>query len=449
MNSGNASELQSLFKDTPSHIEDDIFYFRPDLKQQSKTDTPLISVLILARDEGPNLLELFPRIKEELKSISCEYIVIDGLSNDETVSVAKSFDAKVFIQNEKGYANALRQGLALCTGQWILTLDGDGSHDPALIPKLLDNMGKAQMIVGSRWISGGSHHGGEFRSFLSRILNKLFQTVLDLPISDSSSGFRLFRKDFLASSIQLKSQDFSVLQELMLLYIQRGAKIIEVPIKFQERSNGTSKANLVGFAFSYIATIFRLWMLRNSALSSDYDDRAYNSKNPVQRWWQRYRFRNIHELIGENKNKLILDIGCGSSKIIQSMPDAVALDYSPSKLRFLSSSNKYRVCGSAFELPFKDNTFDIAINSQVIEHLADTTLVFKEIARVLKPGGYAIVGTVDYGNPCWHAIEFIYGILLPYAYADEHITHYTRKSLEEVLNSVGLSFIDERTIPGG
>ena len=69
------------------------------------------------------------------------------------------------------------------------------------------------------------------------------------------------------------------------------------------------------------------------------------------------------------------------------------------------------------------------ICSEVIEHIPDHPQVFQELIRVLRPGGTLILGTPDYGRRLWWILEWIYGKVLPGAYAQEHVTHYTKASL--------------------
>ena len=86
--------------------------------------------------------------------------------------------------------------------------------------------------------------------------------------------------------------------------------------------------------------------------------------------------------------------------------------------------------------------------SQVIEHLKDGERVFNEFKRVLKTNGTLILGTPDYGKKMWLIIEFLYGMLLPNAYADEHITKYTYSSLQTMLSQYGFVIIDKAYIMG-
>ena len=90
-----------------------------------------------------------------------------------------------------------------------------------------------------------------------------------------------------------------------------------------------------------------------------------------------------------------------------------------------------------------DETFDCVISSQVIEHIAREPVLFDEMWRVLRPGGRLIIGTPDYATWQWRTIEPLYGMLLPWAYRDEHITHYTREDLAVTLERMG--FVHEET----
>ena len=69
--------------------------------------------------------------------------------------------------------------------------------------------------------------------------------------------------------------------------------------------------------------------------------------------------------------------------------------------------------------------------------------------RVLTPGGTLVIGTPDYGRAAWRIIEWLYKMVLPYAYGDDHITHYTRYRLTEELANAGFAIIRYRYIMGG
>jgi SAM-dependent methyltransferase len=291
-------------------------------------------------------------------------------------------------------------------------------------------------VIASRYVEGGSAQMPLSRSLLSRILNLVYRRALALPLSDLSSGYRLYHRRVL-DELALISEKYDVLEEILVKIYSRGWRVLEIPFAYQPRAAGRSHANVIGFTPHFLATLVSLWRMRNSAVAADYDSRAYDSIVLPQRWWQRRRHRIVNELLGDLHPRL--DAGCGSSRIIQSDPSSIALDVEIAKLRFLRDSNPRRVRGSTLQLPFPDGHFAAVLSSQVIEHIPLSPGLFRELHRVLAPGGTLVIGTPDYGRASWRVIESLYRWILPNAYGDEHITHYTRHSLLEQLADSGFA----------
>jgi SAM-dependent methyltransferase len=145
----------------------------------------------------------------------------------------------------------------------------------------------------------------------------------------------------------------------------------------------------------------------------------------------------------------VLDVGCGSSRIIASLPPgSVAVDVLHRKLRYARKFGRPLVHGSGFSLPFADASFSCVLCSQVIEHVPKTSPILDELCRVLAPGGRLVLGTPDYANWQWVYIEKLYG-LVPGGYKDEHISHYTNAELRRIMRDRGLTFEEERYILRG
>lgn len=183
-------------------------------------------------------------------------------------------------------------------------------------------------------------------------------------------------------------------------------------------------------------------------MAADYDDRAYDSAIPLQRYWQRSRYRHLTSLIeGEGK---VLDVGCGSSRVIGALPEgSIALDILIRKLRYSRKFSRPLVQGSAFGLPFPDESFSCVLCSQVIEHIPKDPLVLDEICRVVRDGGRLVLGTPDYSRWEWVVTEKLYGFFKPGGYADEHIAHYTRDELTRTLGERGFALDETRYILRG
>src|SRR2546427_672134 len=310
------------------------FVAAPTLPSTRGTNRVDLTVIIPAADQASNLDRLLAALQRELRSLGITYEILRPAG--------------------PGYGAALRTGFDQALGEYILTLDGDGSHDPSFVGAIWAAPQGAGVVIASRYIAGGGAAMPPVRQALSR-------------------------------------------------------------------------------------------KLRNSIASADYDARAYTSVVPLQRYWQRRRYQVITTMAAGASR--VLDVGCGSSRIIGSTR-MVGLDIILAKLRYARRYGNPLVHGSIFELPFKDSAFDCVICSEVIEHVAADERVFSKLERVLEPGGRLILGTPDYDRWRWRALEWLYGRLAPGGYADEHITHYSRANLAAYLEARGFT-IDRIDYVGG
>jgi dolichol-phosphate mannosyltransferase len=414
--------------------------------QRPMRDSVDLSIVIPARHEEANLRLLLPGLAAVLRElqVSCEILIVTGSDERAPLESAGLGDVRILEQTQRGYGGALLTGFSSSRGRYVLTMDADLSHPPAFISDLWRQRENAEVLIASRYVRGGSADMPLGRRALSLTLNQFFARGLSLPVKDLSSGFRLYRGD-LIRELTLDGRDFNILQEILVRLYAKGWRTQEVPFHYAPRAEGTSNARVIPFGIAYLKTFWSLWKLRNSILSADYDDRAHHTIVLPQRYWQRQRYRHVTELI--DTRKPVLDVGCGSSVIIGALPPgSVALDIALQKLRYARKFSRHLVQGSGFALPFRDGAFECVLSSQVIEHLPDDPRVLDELCRVLAPGGRLVLGTPDYGSWQWPAIEYVYGRVAPGAYADEHITHYSRDGLVEVFQKRGYVLEEERYI---
>lgn len=397
-----------------------------------------LSIVIPALNEEANIGELITALHDVVALISPEYeiILVDGGSVDKTRDVAERLNAKVIVQKGRGYGGALKEGFDAAQGEYILTLDGDLSHSPAFIPQMWEAKTEAEIVVASRYAPGGSAEMPRVRRLLSRMLNKVFTTGLSLPLKDISSGFRLYRSSLLPN-LALSSSDFDILEEVIVKCYAQGWRVKEIPFHYLPRKGGNTHVKLLRFGISYLRTFRRMWRLRNSILSADYDARAFDSRIPLQRYWQRRRYKIITDLARGAGSTL--DVGCGSSRILMGLENGIGVDIQMAKLRYIRGYGKPLVNAAIHALPFKDNAFDCVVCSEVIEHLPLGEEPFLEMGRVLKGGGRLIMGTPDYASAWWRVIERLYGRFAPGGYAEEHITRYSKSSLVELLEGQGFA----------
>jgi dolichol-phosphate mannosyltransferase len=407
-----------------------------------------MSIVIPALNEGDNLRLLLPRLHKAVSDLGMqeyEIIVVDGGSADDTIEVASTLGTRIIGQEEPGYGGALKAGFEAVRGEYVLTLDADLSHDPDFIRPMWEARRGAEVIVASRYVPQGSAQMPFFRKMLSLILNKVFTRGLSLPLHDISSGFRLYRFSTI-KDMPIESTDFDVLEEILIRCYAQGWRINEVPFQYLPRQQGSSHISLLKFGYAYLRTFRRMWELRNSILCADYDDRAFDSRLPPQRYWQRRRYGIVTEFAADTGRSL--DIGCGSSRILSAVEQVTGADIELRKLRWARKYDRPLVNASIFALPFSDGAFDCVICSEVIEHIASGDIPFLEMWRVLGEGGRLILGTPDYGKLSWCVIESVYHRLIPGGYADEHITQYTKEELVRSMEELGFVFTDVKYVLG-
>jgi dolichol-phosphate mannosyltransferase len=125
-------------------------------------------------------------------------------------------------------------------------MDSDGSHRAKDLALLLEASKTADLVIGSRWISGGEVENWPFiRKLISRIGNRYAKTMLGTKIWDMTSGFRVYRAEFLQKLVteSVSSHGYSFQVELAYRASKAGS-VVEVPITFVERVNGKSKMTL-------------------------------------------------------------------------------------------------------------------------------------------------------------------------------------------------------------
>jgi len=405
---------------------------------------PELAVVIPAWNERENVAVLLPLLRDVLEDlgVSAEIVVADGGSADGAREAAARGGARVVSQTERGYGGALLEGFAATTAPFILTMDADLSHRPVFVQELWKRRHEADVLIASRYVPGGRADMAPLRRLLSHVLNRAYARVLALPLRDLSSGFRMYRREVL-DGLWPAARDFDVLEELLVRAHAEGWRVVEVPFHYMTRGSGRSHARLVKFGWALTRTLARMWQLRNSVNAADYDWRAYDSPIWLQRYWQRARHRIIRGWVGAEP---IVDVGCGSSRIIVGLPTALGIDVRLSKLRWLRPRHARLALASGDRLPLRTGGVGTLITSEVIEHVENAEEHLAEAARVLRPGGTLIAGTPDYGRWLWWAIEWVYGTILPGAYAHEHVTHYTRARLAASLARHGFDVLDVRYV---
>ena len=154
-------------------------------------------------------------------------------------------------------ANAAMRSIVAVTedAEVVITLDADLNHQPEEIPKLLTVLrdGDADVVVGSRFVAGSRVDGSPlWKRCLSGVANPVMRRLYGLQVLDVTSGYRLYRAAVLRD-VRYLSNTFSFLPELLIRINTAGYRIIEEPIHFIARRQGTSKLPFWLTSWSYLA----------------------------------------------------------------------------------------------------------------------------------------------------------------------------------------------------
>ncbi len=212
-----------------------------------------VVVIIPTYNERDNLDDIVSRTRRAVPD--ADILVVDDNSPDGTGDLAEKLaltdeHVRVLHRTQKaGLGAAYLAGFdwALEHGYGVLVeMDADGSHDPAELPGLLAALTSADLVVGSRWVRGGTvRNWPRSREILSRGGNAYARIMLRLSVHDATGGYRAYRATTLRriSLHDVRSQGYCFQIELTLRTVRAGLTVAEVPITFTERARGTSKMN--------------------------------------------------------------------------------------------------------------------------------------------------------------------------------------------------------------
>jgi len=219
-------------------------------------------------NEADNIVPLIQNLLAV--STKLEVLVIDDDSPDGTWKLVEAHSAdnpRVHLLHRKtergrgsagvaGFKRALEMGADL-----VIEMDADWSHHPRYLREMIRSTQRADVIVGSRLVPGGSETGRNFiRTLITYGANLYLKILLNLPVRDCTSGYRVFRRYVLENIDwdRVQATGPSIVQEVLLAAHALGAKMTEVPIVFEERRAGVSTFNFK----ILVAGLLAPWRLR-------------------------------------------------------------------------------------------------------------------------------------------------------------------------------------------
>lgn len=215
-----------------------------------------ITIVLPTYNEAENL----PKLVSALFSLPSDLsiLVVDDNSPDGTGAVAdnlaKQHPGNFHVLHRAGklglrsaYMEGFQKAFELGANA-VVQMDADFSHDPAVLPEMVRRLASSDVVIGSRYVQGGSldDNWPVWRKALSGFGNFYARTILNSPIHDMTTGYRMWRREALENMPldRIRSSGYIFLVEMAYVAYLMGFRISEVPIHFADRRWGKSKMSL-------------------------------------------------------------------------------------------------------------------------------------------------------------------------------------------------------------
>lgn len=220
---------------------------------------PRIAVFIPCLDEEQTVGKVIDDFRRELPDAAI--FVIDNGSSDRTAEVAEEHGARVVREQRRGKGFAVRTAFRRLDADILVMVDGDDTYPAEAVKPLLAPVldGQADMTVGSRLMSGNSSEFGPLNRFGNWIYPTLLRFLLRVRLTDVLSGFRVMSREFVRG-VPIASTGFEIEAELTVKAVERGYRLVELPIDLRSRPHGSqSKIRIFSDGWRILWTIILLF----------------------------------------------------------------------------------------------------------------------------------------------------------------------------------------------
>jgi dolichol-phosphate mannosyltransferase len=228
-----------------------------------------LSVVIPARDEEGSILQTLSDIVSTLRrhEVPFEIVVVDDGSRDATSArVARAVASYgeinlVCNSGPHGFGNAVRCGLARCSGDAVAVMMADGSDDPRDLVACWNSLSEGyDCVFGSRFVRGGRVVDYPFHKLLiNRLANTFVSLLFGFAYNDITNAFKCYRREVIDGMQPLISPHFNLTVEMPLKAIVRGYSYKVIPISWSNRRTGISKLKLHEMGSRYLFIVLIMW----------------------------------------------------------------------------------------------------------------------------------------------------------------------------------------------
>jgi glycosyltransferase involved in cell wall biosynthesis len=199
------------------------------------------SVVIPAYNEGPRVGAIVRAIRERLPQ--AEIIVVDDASGDDTSAQAAAAGARVITRpHNVGNGAGVKTGVRAASGEVVVVMDADGQHDPDDLPRLLDHVGRYDMVVATRLDRESQENA--VRWLGNGAVNAFGSYLVGMPMLDLTSGYRAFKREVLLEFLHLLPNSFGWPNTSAMALAKAGYHIRFEPVAMRRRQGGRSTQKL-------------------------------------------------------------------------------------------------------------------------------------------------------------------------------------------------------------
>lgn len=402
-----------------------------------------LSILIAMYNEANSIKTVLERVAAALLSLplNSEVIVVDNASEDQSHQIVEQFlqtHPEVCLRllrriENRGKGAAIRMAIDQARGEFCIIQDADFEYDPADYPNLLAPLlsGQAEFVLGSRFLFGVQRRPlGFWQAVVNHLISGVAGLASGVALSDVETGFKAFRTS-LAQSIPLLSNTFGLDPEIVIQFVKRRARFVEVPINYRARTLEQGKK------IRALDTFDALWTIVRTQLFSPAHKNA--GAHILATMSRAHRFNQwMADTIAPFVKGEVLELGAGIGNLTMLLARDgqryTATDTDPESLAELRRRVEYRRDIECRLFDFSDKeqvqnfqqTADTVVCLNVLEHVEDDRSALAHMRQCLRAGGMAVV-LVPQDPEIFGSLDEVL----------EHKRRYTKEELSTKMHAAG------------
>lgn len=422
-----------------------------------------IGVVVVAFNASSTLVSTLDRIPESFRSLLSELIILDDSSHDDTFGAAKRWAADqdhvatLVLRHEKnlGYGGNQKAAYALASERGldvVVLLHGDGQYDPAWLPAMVDPIvnGDADAVFGSRMMTKGAARAGGMPLYKwvgNKILTRFENRLLGTDLTEFHSGYRAYRVSALDElPLSHNSDDFDFDTQIIVQLVDRGMKIVEVPIPTYYgdeicyvngmRYAGDVVKDVVEYRFAKLGFGTAPWIPTPEEYAFKEGDGSSHAF--------------ILEMLEDLRPGRILDLGCSGGLLAEQL---VARGHHVTGVDYIEVPGVKERVSEFVQADLADDvtdvlhgTYDVIILADVLEHLPRPLQTLMAVRSLLVPGGQVLISIPNFGHwyPRGRVTLGAFGYDRRGPLDETHLRFFSRRTLRRFVKRAGFDVLEER-----